>query len=379
LNKRGSTRPVIIFTAHSSIESAVEAMRKGAYTYIEKPFIPEQIRLTLKKLEEKIQVDRKVKNLQEQLLREHPSILLESQDPAMRQTYEIAFKAARSEASMLLLGPSGTGKSVLAQQIHAASHRREGPFVSISCPSLSRELLESELFGHTRGAFTGAVREAWGKVHAADGGTLFLDEVGDLPAAIQPKLLRLLQERQYERIGETRTRSADVRIIAATNRDIEAEVKAKRFREDLYYRLNVISIVMPPLVERQADIASLARNFLDFFAREQNRGQLAFTGKALDSLARHSWPGNLREMRNVIERAVILSDSPAIDEADLSIGDGKDTGPQFRPGQPVSLGDMEEAHIRKVIASSESLEEAARILGIDTATLYRKRKKMGLA
>ncbi len=296
----------------------------------------------------------------------------------MQKTYEIAFKAARSDASMLLLGPSGTGKSVLAQQIHAASHRHEGPFVSISCPSLSRELLESELFGHAKGAFTGAVREAWGKVRAADGGTLFLDEVGDLPAAIQPKLLRLLQERQYERVGETRTRSADVRIIAATNRDMEAEVEAKRFREDLYYRLNVISITMPPLVERQADIESLAQNFLDFFAREQNRGQIRFTRKALDSLVRHAWPGNLREMRNVVERAIILSEGPEIDAVDLSMVGGKDNG-SLRPGQPVSLGDIEEEHIRRVIARCDNLEEAAGVLGIDTATLYRKRKRMGLA
>lgn len=378
LTEKGNTRPVIVFTAHASIESAVEAMRRGAYTYIEKPFIPEQIRHTLKQLEKRLDADRQVGELQEQIAHQSHSILMDSQEPAMRRAYKVAFKAAGSEASILLLGPSGTGKSVIARQIHDNSDRRGCPFVSISCPSLSRELLESELFGHVRGAFTGAVKDSWGKVQAADGGTLFLDEIGDLPPSIQPKLLRLLQERQYERVGETRTRQADIRVIAATNMDLEKQVAEGNFREDLYYRLNVISIEMPPLAERPNDIEILAQNFLSFFTREQNRPKLSFTPRAIEKLRSYSWPGNLRELRNVIERAVILSDGPEMDAGDLSVNSRQETTPVTHPGAPVSLHKMEEEHIRNILDSAASLEEAARILEIDTATLYRKRKRMGL-
>ena len=379
LGKEGNRRPVVIFTAHSSIESAVESMRKGAYTYIEKPFVPEQIRHTLKQLQERMKLDRRIEDLETQVASDYPLLLFDTAEPAIRDAYTIAFKAARSDASILLLGPSGTGKSVMAKRIHEASARSENPFVSISCPSLSKELLESELFGHVKGAFTGAVKEAWGKVKAAEGGTLFLDEIGDLPASIQPKLLRLLQEREFERIGEARTRSADVRIIAATNHDLEKAVQEGRFREDLLYRLNVISIHMPALAERQADIAALAENFLHFFARQQNRNGLHFSRDAMDSLSRYPWPGNLREMRNVIERAVILSDSQEITAELLGLPGWKAFDPPFiRPGQPVTLKTIEEEHIRRVIERSKNLETAADTLGIDTATLYRKRKRMGL-
>lgn len=374
---RGIKSPVIIFTANSSIETAVQAMRKGAHNYIQKPFVPEQIQHNLKILEEKFESSKQIETLQSEATNQNPASILESSDPRCHEAYQTAFKAAKTDASILLMGDSGTGKSILARHIHKNSARAKQPFIEISCPSFSRELFESELFGHIKGSFTGAVQDTWGKVHAAEGGTLFLDEIGELPPEIQPKLLRLLQEWEYERIGETRARKADIRMIAATNRDLEKEVKEGRFREDLYYRLTVISITMPPLAERLSDLESLAVHFLGFFAGILNRPNLNFSPEALSAIKSYGWPGNLREMRNVIERAAILSDSSVIELSDLSIDHDKHPH-RLIPGQPVSLWELEKAHIRKVIENSDNLKQAASILGIDTATLYRKRKKMKL-
>ncbi len=380
LNSEGNRRPIIIFTAYSSIESAVDSMRKGAFTYIQKPFVPEQIRHTLGVLEDKIKSMRKIDQLEEQVTQQEPSILMESKEPALTEAYRVAMKAAKSDASILLLGPSGTGKSVLARRIHEASDRSEYPFVEISCPSLSKELLESELFGHAKGAFTGAVKETWGKVHAADHGTVFLDEIGELPLEIQPKLLRLLQEWTYERVGETRQRQANVRMITATNRDLKKEIEAGQFREDLYYRLKVISVELPPLVQRQADLRNLAENFLSFYAAKMRRPALSFDREALQAIQSYDWPGNLREMRNLIERAVILSEGEQITATDLSLkSEPSDNGVNgVALGQAVPLGKVEEAHIRRVLEQSEGFSHAAEILDIDTATLYRKRKQYGL-
>lgn len=377
LNSEGNQRPIIIFTAYSSIESAVDSMRKGAFTYIQKPFVPEQIRHTLGVLEDKIKSMRKIDELEQQVTQQEPSILMESKEPVLTDAYRIAFKAARSDASILLLGPSGTGKSVLARQIHEASDRSEFPFVEISCPSLSKELLESELFGHAKGAFTGAVKETWGKVHAADHGTVFLDEIGELPLEIQPRLLRLLQEWTYERVGETRQRKADVRMITATNRDLRKEVEAGQFREDLYYRLKVISVELPPLVERQADLRNLAENFLSFYAAKMKRPELSFDREALQAIQTYDWPGNLREMRNLIERAVILAEGNQITAADLHLNP-EPVSSGVALGQAVPLRKIEEAHIRRVLEQTEGFGNAAKILDIDTATLYRKRKSLGL-
>lgn len=277
LFERGVKVPIIIFTAHSSVESVVEAMQKGAYNYIQKPFVPEQIRHTLKNLEDKIGSSKQIEALESEASSQNPGSVLESKEPRVQDAFRMAFKAAKSEASMLLMGDSGTGKSILARQIHKASDRSTRPFVEISCPSLSGELLESELFGHVKGAFTGAVNDTWGKVQAAEGGTIFLDEIGELPLVIQPKLLRLLQEWEYERVGEAKSRKADVRMITATNRDLEKEVREGRFREDLFYRLTVISITMPPLAERPADMESLAQHFLRFFADSLKRPDLEFS------------------------------------------------------------------------------------------------------
>ena len=238
---------MVIVTAYATIETAVEAMRRGAFDYLPKPFTPDQLRVVLDRIARMRRLQSQVDELEEQVRSVVPEVDLQTSEPKMREALDVAFKTAASEATILLRGESGTGKGVLARAIHARSQRAAGPFVTVHCPSLSAELLESELFGHVQGAFTGAVRDTVGKVAVAEGGTLFLDEIGDLPLALQPKLLRLLQERCYERVGETQTRASNVRVLAATNRNLEAEIAAGRFREDLFYRLNVIEVTLPPL------------------------------------------------------------------------------------------------------------------------------------
>ncbi|MEI9893545.1 MAG: sigma-54 dependent transcriptional regulator [Chthoniobacter sp.] len=275
---------------------------------------------------------------------------------------------------MLLLGESGTGKSVLARAMHQRSPRRAGAFVTVSCPSLSRELLESDLFGHVKGAFTGAHADTVGKVAAADGGTLFLDEIGELPVEIQAKLLRLLQEREYERVGETKPRRANVRVISATNRDLTQAVAAGKFREDLLYRLNVISLRLPPLRERVNDIERIALLHLRFLAGHSGKNVRGFSPAALEAMRQYAWPGNLREMRNVIERAVILCSGESIEAADLV--DSIQRGSEIRLGGKFTAEEIEAEHIRRVVANTRTLEDAAAVLGIDPATLYRKRKKL---
>jgi NtrC-family two-component system response regulator AlgB len=267
----------------------------------------------------------------------------------------------------------------VARAIHARSHRSSAPFITVNCPSLSAELLESELFGHVRGAFTGAVRDTVGKVAAAEGGTLFLDEIGDLPLALQPKLLRLLQEKRYERVGETRTRASDVRILAATNRNLQEAVAAGTFREDLLYRLNVIEVELPSLRTRRKDIQPMAEHLLRFFAKQTGKPVSTFTAEARDALLRYPWPGNVRELRNAIERGVILSSGPAVGLAELPAQIGATLPPTtLEIGSAVTLDELEAEHIRRVLASAATLEHAATILGVDPSTLYRKRKKYGL-
>ncbi len=365
---------VILMTAYASIETAVEAMRRGAVDYLIKPTTPDQLRQVILRLEKTRKLENRVAELESQLSAETPEADLSTKSTAMQSCFKTAFKAAESDATLLLIGESGTGKGVLARAIHERSKRRSNAFVTVSCPSLSRELLESELFGHVKGAFTGAVVETWGKVSAAEGGTLFLDEIGDLPAEIQAKLLRLLQEREYERVGETRPRKANVRIIAATNRDLRRAVSEGKFREDLFYRLNVISISLPPLRDRTSDIAQLANGYLKFFAGHAGKSLAAISTEAMKALENYSWPGNLRELRNVIERAVILTSDREIKVTDL--GESVEPNSELRLGGSATLKQIEDEHIKKVIANTASLEEAAKILDIDPATLYRRRKKL---
>jgi len=370
---------VVVMTAYASIETAVEAMKRGAFDYLPKPFTPDQLRVILERwaLVQGLQV--KVADLQEQVRSVLPETDLHTEEPAMQSALEMAFQVAASEATVLIHGESGTGKGVLARVIHGRSRRADRPFVTVPCPSLSGELLESALFGHARGAFTGAVKDTEGKVAAAEGGTLFLDEVGDLPLLLQPKLLRFLQEKAYERVGENRTRSGDVRIVAATNRDLKAEVKAGRYREDLLYRLNVIEINLPPLRQRRRDIVPLARHLLRFFAQQAGKPIGGFHPEAEAALQQHAWPGNLRELRNAVERGVILAPGDSVGLAHLPAQVG-----QVPPAAHVELGgactleDLEREHIRRVLAHTPSVEQAAQTLGINPSTLYRKRKLYGL-
>jgi NtrC-family two-component system response regulator AlgB len=311
---------------------------------------------------------------------EPPTVPMErrfiANDDATKRALDMAVRSASSSVAILILGETGTGKSLLAQTIHQRSAIRQRPFVTVSCPCLNRELLESDLFGHVRGAFTGAVQDTWGKVAAADGGTLFLDEIGDLPPSLQPKLLRLLQEKQYERVGETTSRTANVRIVAATNHDLKSEVEAGRFREDLYYRLNVITVEVPPLRNRPRDIMPAAESFLAEICGQLGRAVPAFSSEARRVLESHAWPGNLRELRNVIERAAILSHAPRLEAGDFASLMAPSSVPRYQIGAPISLQAVEEAHIQMVVANSPSLEQAARTLQIDKSTLYRKRKAM---
>ncbi len=369
---------VIVITAHATIASAVEAMRAGAFDYLPKPFTPDQLRLVLERWRQVQRLKNQLASLEEQMRSAAPEMDLETREPAMQQALDLAFQVASSEATVLLRGESGTGKGVLARAIHQRSNRANGPFVIVPCPSLSGELLESELFGHVKGAFTGAVRDTEGKVAAAEGGTLFLDEIGDLPPSVQPKLLRLLQDRNYERVGETATRIANVRLIAATNRDLAAEVAAGRFREDLFYRLNVIDIELPPLRQRPRDILPLAAHLLAFFARQTGKVIRSLAPDAEAALVRHKWPGNVRELRNAIERGVILAPGPILERVHLPGQVDNPPPPRVEVGGAVTLDALEAEHIRCVLASSPSLEEAAATLGIDPSTLYRKRKRYGL-
>ncbi|HTU16574.1 MAG TPA: sigma-54 dependent transcriptional regulator [Gemmataceae bacterium] len=369
---------VIVITAHATIASAVEAMRAGAFDYLPKPFTPDQLRIVLERWRQVQRLRDRVAILEEQVRAATPERELHTEEPAMREALELAMQVAASEATVLLRGESGTGKGVLARAIHERSARAAGPFVIVHCPSLSGELLESELFGHVRGAFTGAVQDTEGKVAVAEGGSLFLDEIGDLPLAVQPKLLRLLQDRCYERVGETKTRIANVRIVAATNRDLSAEVAAGRFREDLYYRLNVIEIELPPLRRRPHDILPLARHLLTFFARQMGKTVRSFAPEVEAALLRHIWPGNVRELRNAIERGVILASGDTLDRMHLPGQVGNPPAARIEVGGAVTLDALEAEHIRAVLARSASLEEAAVTLGIDPSTLYRKRKRYGL-
>ncbi len=368
---------IVVVTAYASIDTAVEAIRRGAADYIPKPFTPAQVVLAVRKAAEVRSMEQRIASLQEDLGRAAPEADLSSESPAMQRAVSFARQAAPTDATVLLRGESGTGKTILARAIHGWSRRAGKPFGVISCPSLSAELLESELFGHVRGAFTGAVRDNPGRIAACEGGTLLLDEAGDLPLPLQPKLLRFLQDREYEPVGGSATRKADVRLLAATNADLESLVREGRFREDLFYRLNVIQIEVPPLRERAEDIPALAERLLAFYGRSHHRSFLGFTGEALAVLKGYPWPGNIRELRNVIERVSILCRSDRIGVGHLPPTLSPRDIP-LRIGDPVSLERIEEEHIRRVLASAKSLQEAAEILGIDQATLWRRRKQYGI-
>ena len=368
---------IVVITAYASIESAIDAIRQGAADYIAKPFTPDQVRLVTRRIVRIRELEMEISILKENTPQSGPNDTLISKNHSMQRMIDILKKAAASEAIILLRGESGTGKSIFARSVHHWSPRSGKPMAVVSCPAIPSDLLESELFGHVKGAFTGAVRDNPGRIAACEGGTLFLDEIGDMAFAVQAKLLRFIQDKEYERVGDSVLRKADVRIIAATNADLEMRVTRGVFREDLFYRLNVISLTIPPLRERPEDIMALAMEFLTHFCRTNHKMFLGFTGETEVFLLNYPWPGNVRELRNIIERAVILGNGERIGIGDLP---GNIVPAAIVPsiGDHVPLSNIEELHIRRVMVSAASLQEAADILGIDQATLWRKRKTYGI-
>lgn len=367
---------IVVITANATIETAVQAMRSGAADYIEKPFTSSQVKLLIRTLGHIRDLENEITALKEDRRRFAPEALLQSKNAEMLRVIGTLHKAAASEAIILIRGESGTGKSIFARTIHNLSPRAKKPMMIVSCPAVPTELLESELFGHAKGAFTGAVKESPGRIAACEGGTLFLDEIGDMAWSIQAKLLRFIQDKEYERLGEAFCRKANVRIITATNANLDQRVADGRFREDLFYRINVISVNVLPLRERREDIMSIAQDFFRFFCLSNHKNMLGFDAAAERAMMDYFWPGNVRELRNAIERAVILGTGPEIGVNDLPESIVPSLGlPGV--GDPVSLSALEEIHIKKILEKSASIQEAADILGINQATLWRKRKQYG--
>ncbi|WP_434385513.1 sigma-54-dependent transcriptional regulator [Melittangium boletus] len=369
------TLDLVLITAYATFDTAVEAMRRGARDYLPKPFTPAQIRHQVDRARTHRERDARLSSLEGQLAEAVPEASLDTASPAMHAAVALVTRAATSDAAVLLRGESGTGKGVLARALHAWSARRQRPFVTVNCPTLSEQLLASELFGHARGAFTGAVRDQPGRVEQAEGGTLFLDEVAEMSPALQAQLLRFLQDKRFERLGEGRTRRADVRVVAATNRDLEKDVAEGRFREDLLYRLNVIEVKLPGLRERPEDLLPLARRFVGFFARAARRPVPELSRATEAMLQAYPWPGNVRELRNAVERALIVWPAAVLEPPAFPERIAAATGQQVVLGGPHTLEEVEREHVLRVMAGAPTLDEAARVLGIDASTLWRKRKK----
>ena len=379
IRRRELEATVVMITAYATIERAVRAMRDGAYDFIPKPFEPEHIALTVKKALERERLKREVTVLSEQVSDRYR--LVTAKSGKMLQAIDTAKKAAASRTTVLLLGESGTGKEIFARAVHNWGAEKDAPFVAINCVGLAKELLESELFGHEKGAFTGAHELKKGKMELAHGGTVFLDEIGDISPELQTKFLRFLQEREFERVGGTKPIHVDVRIVAATNRDLEAAVRDGRFREDLYYRLNVIPIVLPPLRERKEDIAELACFFMKRFAAEAKKNFTEITREAEERLAAYHWPGNVRELANVVERAVVLGPGPRLGAADLPPRIAAAEAPSR--SDAISYRDDVTAYRRQLILRALNQTKgnrtaAAKALGLEKNYLSRLIKTLGI-
>jgi DNA-binding NtrC family response regulator len=352
----------------------VQSLKRGAYDYITKPIDPDELIHLVSKALEHRRTTIELEQLRENLHEIYPKTELVGKSPPMKRVFELIEMVAPTETTVLICGESGTGKELVARAIHASGPRRYMPMVVIHCGALTETLLESELFGHERGAFTGAQYRKKGKFEVADGGTVFLDEISDISLKTQTDLLRVLQEKEIVRVGGTQSIPVDFRCIAATNKDLEEQVKAGTFRPDLYYRLNVFSIYLPPLRERREDIPLLAGEFLRKFAAQMNRPEPKLSAEALELLLKYEWPGNVRELENAIERALVIGREPEIGAADFPF--------QLRTGEPAggrTLAEVERAHVRRVMKETGgNLTHAARILGIDRSTLYSKLKRFGL-
>jgi len=385
VHKLAPELPVVIMTAHGTVDDAVQAIKLGAYDYIQKPFPREKLLGVLERLLDHRRLARENRRLREELHRSggngDDAIVFRS--PAFREVYDLTLQVAESDANILILGESGTGKELIASALHHNSLRRHRPFVSLNCASLSDTLLESQLFGHLRGAFTGAFANQKGMLEEADGGTLFLDEIGDVSPPVQGKLLRVIQERDFIPIGSTHPKSVNVRFVAATNKELQNEVSEGHFREDLYYRLNVITINLPPLRERPEDVEPLARHFLRRFSERMGKDIHGIDSRALAAMQSYNWPGNVRELENVMERAVILTTGNHISAEVIPLHGGqKEAAATQNPAQQtqmVALEEMERHHILTVLKGSHyNKSRTAEILGISRRTLDRRIAEFGL-
>jgi len=371
---------VVMITAYATVDRAVEAMKEGAYDFITKPFNADQVALTIEKALERQHLRREVAYLTKELGERYQ--LVAGNSRTMQQAVEMAKKAADSRATVLVLGESGTGKELFARAIHQWSDRANNPFMAINCVGLSKELMESELFGHEKGAFTGAIQLKKGKIELTDGGSLFFDEIGDISLELQTKLLRFLQEREFVRVGGTQTIQVDVRIIAATNRDLEHAVQEGRFREDLFHRLNVIAISLPPLREREEDLPSLARFFLERYSKEAKKCFTDIDPDAEKAMVGYHWPGNVRELANVIERAVVLGNGPMLTLRDLpqkliAASPGNDKKDSFSYHE--AINDAKKELIRRVLAETHGNQAAAaKLMGLQRTYLARLLKTLGM-
>jgi DNA-binding NtrC family response regulator len=371
---------VIIMTAFASVESAVEAMKKGASDYIVKPFINEDVKMTVKRL-----LEHKTVVMENLILRQQLSQHLGCKEfvgisPQIFAVFEMLQKVIPTRSNILILGESGTGKGLIAEVVHCNSQRKDKPFISINCSAIPENLLESELFGYKKGAFTGATTDKKGLITMADQGTLFLDEIGDMPLGLQAKILKVIETGEVLPVGDTKTLYADVRIVAATNKTLEEQISKGLFREDLYYRLNVIEVKIPPLRERKEDISVLARHFVEKYSKENDKKVSGISDEAMEILYGYPWPGNIRELRNVIERAVVLASADTIVPSDLPERLRTQQGTKTSQSLKDKMDYYESKIIKETLeAHSWNKENAAKTLDVDLATLYRKIKKLGIA